>query len=106
MVFSKSIFYRLPKIHKTDVPLKPLFAYINLPTYNLSRYLAKILKPYESVIKYGMKHPNELNDIITTIPIEDELMASFDACSFFANIPVKRALDIIHNLLDPNIELE
>lgn len=56
-------FYGLPKIHKTDIPLTPVVDYINSPTYNLSRYLAKILKPYESVIKYGIKHSNDFKKL-------------------------------------------
>ena len=36
-------FYGLPKIHKPDVPLRPIVA---SPTYNLAKYLAEILKPF------------------------------------------------------------
>jgi hypothetical protein len=37
-------FYGLPKIHKPNVPLRPIVASIGSPTYALAKYLAEILK--------------------------------------------------------------
>jgi len=36
--------YRVPKIHKEKVPLRPIVSAINSPTYNIKGYLAQILK--------------------------------------------------------------
>ena len=38
-------FYGLPKIHKADIPLRPITSCINSPTYNLSKHLVSILSP-------------------------------------------------------------
>ncbi len=38
-------FYGLPKIHKPNVPLRPIVASQGSPTYVLAKYLAEILKP-------------------------------------------------------------
>ena len=47
--------YGLPKIHKEEVPLRPIVNTIGSPTYELAKYLAKILGPLvgntESFIK-------------------------------------------------------
>ena len=37
--------YGLPKVHKPDVPLRPIVASQGSPSYNLAKYLAEILKP-------------------------------------------------------------
>ncbi|KAL3269429.1 hypothetical protein HHI36_008499 [Cryptolaemus montrouzieri] len=37
--------YGLPKIHKTDNPLRPIVSAVNSPTHNVARYLAKQLQP-------------------------------------------------------------
>lgn len=37
--------YGLPKIHKEGIPLRPIVNTIGSPTYDLAKYLAKILKP-------------------------------------------------------------
>jgi len=33
------IFYGLPKIHKPNIPLRPIVSQINGPTYKLSKYI-------------------------------------------------------------------
>ena len=38
-------FYGLPKIHKPQIPLRPIVSFVDSPTYNLSSYLANILEP-------------------------------------------------------------
>ena len=38
-------FFGQPKIHKPDVPLRPIITSRGSPTYNTARYLAKILRP-------------------------------------------------------------
>ena len=37
--------YGLPKIHKYGVPLRPIVNTIGSPTYELAKYVAKILSP-------------------------------------------------------------
>ena len=39
-------FYGLPKIHKPALPIRPIVSYTNSPLYQLSRYIADILRPY------------------------------------------------------------
>ena len=36
-------FYGLPKIHKPEIPLRPIVSFVNSPTYGVSSFLAKIL---------------------------------------------------------------
>jgi hypothetical protein len=38
-------FYGLPKIHKPEIPLRPIVSFVNSPTYGVSSFLAKILSP-------------------------------------------------------------
>ena len=37
--------YGLPKIHKPDVPLRPIVSFCTSPTYQLSKFLARLLSP-------------------------------------------------------------
>ena len=37
--------YGLPKIHKSDIPLRPIVSCVNTFAYDLSAYLADILAP-------------------------------------------------------------
>ena len=38
-------FYGLSKIHKPDVPLRPIVSYIGSPTYNLAKYVTRLISP-------------------------------------------------------------
>ena len=48
-------FYGLPKIHKENVPLRPIMSAIGSPTYKLSKYLANIFSPLQNN-KYTVKN--------------------------------------------------
>ena len=46
--FDKAVtpkFYGLPKIHKSDVSLRPIVSFIGAPTYCLAKFLVGILSP-------------------------------------------------------------
>ena len=42
---STPLLYGLPKIHKPDVPLRPIVSFVQSPTYQLSKHLTRILSP-------------------------------------------------------------
>jgi hypothetical protein len=48
-------FYRLPKIHKDNNPLRSIVSLPGSPTYNLSKYLADILKSLVSTSPHSVK---------------------------------------------------
>ena len=39
------LLYGLPKVHKPEVPLRPIVSFLRSPTYQLSKHLATILSP-------------------------------------------------------------
>lgn len=41
-------FYGLPKIHKTDFPLRPITSAIGSPAYLISEHCASILSPHQN----------------------------------------------------------
>ncbi|VDP47692.1 unnamed protein product [Schistosoma mattheei] len=48
----------------------------------------------------------EFKNLIDTINIEeDEIMVSFDVSSLFTNVPINRALDIINDCLESDLDL-
>ena len=78
--------YGLPKIHKPDIPLRPIISAIGSYTHSLAKFLSEILKPYaqnEYTIKDSFSFVNELLSV-SSIPF----MCSLDVVSLFTNIPV------------------
>lgn len=87
--------YGLPKIHKENLPLRPISASTNVPCYNMSKHIGYILKNIISST-HNIKNAQELKCDMEKLTIdEDELLVSFDVVSLFTNIPVNTAITTI-----------
>ena len=89
-------FYVQPKMHKSGVPIRPIVSYVGSPLYNLSKYIANILKAYVKDENKNAKDSTTFSNYITNVPIEDDkIMVSFDVTSLYTNIPLIATLNII-----------
>ena len=55
-------FYGLPKIHKANCPMRPIVSACGTSTYNLAKYLTKILKVYVGHSSSFVKDSKDLTD--------------------------------------------
>jgi uncharacterized protein (UPF0335 family) len=93
--------YGLPKIHKSNVPLRPIVSAVGSPTQALAKYLAWRLQPYVEQANSYVKNSEDFITKILNVDVErDDILVSFDVVSLFTNIPVQEAIDIINNKLD------
>lgn len=89
--------YGLPKIHKPDRPLRPAVSTIGAPAYTLSKYLSRILTNIvdtEWNVHSSFRFVQQINEFV--LPDEYELV-SFDVVSFFTNVGIPRAIQVIKN---------
>ena len=92
-------FYELPKIHKASVPLRPIVSFINSPTYNLSKFLSRILSSL-LVNRYSVRKSKEFVDYVPNFTIsESEILVSFDVVSLFTSVPMGKTLNLVLELL-------
>ncbi len=85
-------FYGLPKIHKPNVPLRPIVASQGSPTYVLAKYLAEILKPVVGKSEHHVVNSKEFVTKMEQISLsENDILVSFDVVSLFTNVPVEEA---------------
>ncbi len=84
------IFYMLPKIHKPNVPGRPIISGCNSPTANLSKYMDHYLKPIVRNIASYIQDTTHFLRILKEqdglIP-PDALLVMFDVRSLYTNIP-------------------
>ncbi|BHF71903.1 hypothetical protein SprV_0401496400 [Sparganum proliferum] len=96
-------FYGLPKIHKSNVPLRPIIALKGSPTYNLSKWMARKLSfPGEGSRTSINSASQFLADIRGKVFRPDQIMLSFDVGSLFTSIPPDLARDVPRKWLKEN----
>lgn len=96
-----SVLYGLSKVHKpaiNNIPkLRPILSAINSPTYKLSQYMNKLLKPF-TTNQYTAKDSFTFAEDVSKQDTSS-YMSSLDVDSLFTNIPLKETVDICCELL-------
>ena len=79
--------YGLPKLHKPNIPMRPIVSFCRSPTYQLSKHLTNILKPLTDKSRHKLQSTDNFNDAIKTVQIpDDHKLVSFDVKSLFTSI--------------------
>ncbi|OXA39128.1 hypothetical protein Fcan01_26135 [Folsomia candida] len=101
------IIYGAPKIHKKDIPLRPIVDYRCSPTYKLSKYLANILTKVASHHEYTIKNSTEFVEELKKKKSRfGDKKVSFDVTSLFTMVPIPETLDYIKERLESYPDLE
>ncbi|XP_018372103.1 PREDICTED: uncharacterized protein LOC108766985 [Trachymyrmex cornetzi] len=88
--------YGLPKVHKPDIPFRPIVSAIRSPTYSLSRFLAQTLQPLTGKTESHITNSTDFIRKIQKIQLHPtDLLVSFDVESLFTQVPIKDTLNII-----------
>ena len=96
------IMYCLPKVHKPNIPLRPIISSINTVNYKLAKFLVPYLNSIFSK-QYILDDSNSFIQYLKTLTLPNNfVMASFDIKSLFTNVPLKETTYIILSKLNPN----
>ncbi|XP_044760166.1 uncharacterized protein LOC123317626 [Coccinella septempunctata] len=93
--------YGLPKIHKLNVPIRPVVSFVNTPVYTLSKFMLSVLKRLcsfepEFTVKNSLCLVEKLRDLR---PGTDCLMISFDVTNLFTCTPKDESVKIVNQFL-------
>ena len=97
--------YGLPKIHKKDIPLRPIVSSQGSVSYGVAKELARILKPL-SRNNHQVNNSTEFTDVIKKMKLEEgECIMSYDVAALFTSIPVKPVIEVVKKKLEQDTEL-
>ena len=92
-------------MHKfTNVPLRPVVSMVDIPEYNLAKYLDDIIKPY-SPDTHLLRSAEDFFERLQQFPCNDKcVLVSFDVVSLLTNVPLSETIDlpVITNCLYAN----
>ncbi|XP_076038064.1 uncharacterized protein LOC143023429 [Oratosquilla oratoria] len=81
-------FYGLPKMHKDNIPLRPIIAFRESPTYNWAANLSKRLRPLVTNSSHMLLNSEDFVNRIKGVKLDQgDVMVSFDVQSMFTLIP-------------------
>ncbi|CAH8682592.1 unnamed protein product [Schistosoma rodhaini] len=88
--------YGLPKIHKTDILMRPIISMTKSPFHKLTRWLTRCLEPIrKKLAPYSLKDSFEFVQKLDNINASDKFMVLFDVSSLFTNIPLDETAEIL-----------
>lgn len=99
-----SKFYMLPKIHKVGIPGRPIVSNISCPTYQISKFLSGILKPFvkstPSFIRDTTHLLQKLQDFQFSSDSENNVLFTMDVKGLYTNIPNEDGLRALSHYLN------
>ena len=90
------VLYGQPKIHKVNVPLRPIMSMVGALNHGLAQWLSKFLDPIRSAPSM-CRDSFALSRYLASSTLYKYYFVSYDVVSLFTNIPLKEAIDVILN---------
>lgn len=88
--------YGLPKLHKINIPLRPIISCNQSPLYNLSKFMSNILSNIINNNPHYIKDSFHFKNFINSITIpENHSIFSLDIVSLYTNIPNELIINVI-----------
>ena len=55
--------YGLPKLHKSNIPMRPIVSFCGYPTYQMSKYLTTVLKSLTDKSRHKLQYTENFIDV-------------------------------------------
>ena len=87
----------MPKIHKTNTPLRPIVSGFNSPTDNLAKYLTHYLQSLTEILPSHIKDSKHFLQILETIDKipNNAILVTADVTSLYTNIPHEDGIEAV-----------
>ena len=98
--------YGLPKVHKANMPLRPIVSSVGSITYNCAKYLSSVLSPLVGKNGHAIQNSKHFAEVMKEKTIEDdEILISYDVTALFTSVPTDKALAYIKARLESDSSL-
>ena len=99
-------FYGLPKVHKRDIPLRPIVSSRGSISYEVAKELARILTPLVGSSPHHIKNTGDsIEHIKGGTLLANETITSYDVSALFTSVLIDPAIQIIQRRLELDQEL-
>ena len=103
--YYNKLLYGLPKIHKANCPMQPIVSVCGTATYQLAKFLTKILQKYTGMTPSFAKDSKGFSQHLRSTHCgKDEELVSLNVSALFTSTPVPTALEVINQLFTEHIE--
>ena len=87
----------MPKIHKTNTPLRPIVCGFSSPTDNLAKYLTHYLQSLTEILPSHIKDSKHFLQILETIDKipNNAILVTADVTSLYTNIPHEDGIEAL-----------
>ena len=100
-------FYGLPKIHKPDIPYRPIVSSTGTVSFSTAKIFAKILKPLVGLSTHHLQNTKDFIQQLKDVKLQpDESIISFDVKALCTSVPIQPVLNIIKNKLENDQDLK
>ena len=93
--------YGMLKLHKENMPMRPIVSNINAPTFKVAKFLSEIINKILGCNLYHVRDSWSFCNFIRGVKVPaGYIMVSFDVISLFTNTPVDLVIKAIENRWD------
>ena len=90
------MFYGLPKIHKRDIPLRPIVSSRGSINNEVAKELSRILRPLAGSSPHHIKNTGDFVQQLKGITLQaNKNIVSYDVSALFTSVPIDPAINII-----------
>ena len=84
--------------------MRPIVSSIGSPTYNAAKHISKQLAEHVGNSDSFVRDSRHFVSLIKDLKLsEDDLLVSFDVESLFTKVPIPETIEVIRNILDPEL---
>ena len=103
-----SYIYGIPKVHKTNCPLRPIISNVGTATRSLAGWLAGILSPYlgkisGSHLRNSLDFKDKLRIFASNHSTNTGKLVSLDVVSLFTSVPTEAVINFISRKIDAGV---